>query len=152
MSTNGIHIIDRTINDTNLWLNHIQDSGAAQNKQEAYHALRSVLQALRDRLTIELTASLSAQLPVLIRGLFFEGFTPAIQPLDYRSITEWRAAVRAIAGIDFSDERIDEATTAVFAATQEHLDSDLTEKIFTMLPKPVRDLWVGIEEEVAHNA
>ena len=46
----------------------------------AYHALRGTLGALRDRLPPNEACDLAAQLPLLVRGLFFEGYRPSGKP------------------------------------------------------------------------
>ncbi len=68
MSSTGLEVFDKTIQTTNSWLNEIgEDLGP--DRQRCYNALRAVLFALRDRLTVEEAADLSAQLPMLIRGI-----------------------------------------------------------------------------------
>lgn len=51
-------------------------------------ALRSVLHTLRDRLTVEEAADLSAQLPLMIRGIYFDAWTPATAPVTIREQNE----------------------------------------------------------------
>ena len=43
------------------------------DRQDAYRAVRGVLHTLRDRLPVEESAQLAAQLPTLLRGVFYEG-------------------------------------------------------------------------------
>src|SRR3546814_6955305 len=59
----------------------------------AYHALRSVLHALRDRLTLEEAAHLGAQLPMLVRGIYYDSWHPAGMPRRERSEGEFLAHV-----------------------------------------------------------
>lgn len=74
MSTTGLDVFDSTIQTTNQWLNDITDELGWGDRQLAYHALRATVQALRDRVTVDMAAHLSAQLPLLrtrhlLRGL-----------------------------------------------------------------------------------
>jgi uncharacterized protein (DUF2267 family) len=75
MSATGLDVFDQTLQKTNIWLKEIMDD-LGPDRQRAYHALRAVLHTLRDRLTVEEAAHLSAQLPLLVRGIYFEGWHP----------------------------------------------------------------------------
>ena len=46
-----------------------------------YHLLRAVLQSLRDQMSVHEAAHFSAQLPLILRGAFFEGWNPHVQQL-----------------------------------------------------------------------
>jgi uncharacterized protein (DUF2267 family) len=72
-----------TIDKTNRILKEIEDAYGwpRDRRQQSYHALKAVLHALRDRLTIEESSDLAAQLPTLVRGLYYEGWDPNRVPL-----------------------------------------------------------------------
>jgi Uncharacterized conserved protein (DUF2267) len=58
-------------------------------------ALRSVLHVLRNRLTPEQAVHLGAQLPLLVRGIFYEGWRIAGKPSDERHPVEFATLVAA---------------------------------------------------------
>src|SRR5207253_965740 len=80
MSKNALEVLDTTMHKTHEWINAVAEETHLET-HDAYQALRAVLQTLRDRLSLEQSAHLSAQLPMLLRGLFFEGWKPAPTPV-----------------------------------------------------------------------
>jgi uncharacterized protein (DUF2267 family) len=84
MSATGLDVFDRTLQATNIWLDDIMQELGWSDRHRAYHALRAVLHALRDRLPVDDAAHFAAQLPMLIRGLFYEGWRPAAVPVNER--------------------------------------------------------------------
>jgi uncharacterized protein (DUF2267 family) len=130
---------DHTIHETNTWMNEIRQHLGNPDKQLAYHALRGVLFALRDRLTVDEAFNLAAQLPMLIRGLFFEAYKPAGRPQKYHA-EEFLARVEKelqLAG-RASPER---ATRAVLSVLQAHVAEGEIQDIIEGLPKDIRRLW-----------
>ena len=77
MSATGLDVFDRTLHKTNLWLNDVMQELGADNRHQAYRALRATLHALGDRLTIDEVADVGAQLPMLIRGFYYVGWDPS---------------------------------------------------------------------------
>lgn len=65
-------MFDSTVHEMNSWLKEISTEMEHPDRQIAYHALRGVLFALRDRLTVEEAVDLASQMPALVRGVYFE--------------------------------------------------------------------------------
>jgi uncharacterized protein (DUF2267 family) len=77
-----------------MWIKDMMAALGTTDEHKALHALRAGLQALRDRLSADQAAQLSAQLPLIIRGMFFEGWNPSDTPLRIRHRAEFLALVR----------------------------------------------------------
>lgn len=124
---------------TNIWLNEIgEDIGP--DKQRAYHALRAVLFAIRDRITVEEAFHLSAQLPLLIRGIFWDGYQPANKPERYRSRDEFLDKVaQGVGQIQPMDP--EECARAVFRVLQTHVPEGEVGDVKSMLPEDVRRIF-----------
>lgn len=141
MSSTGLEVFDKTIQTTNVWLNDIaQDLGP--DRQRCYHALRAVLFALRDRLTVEEASDLSAQLPMLIRGIFYEGFRPSKMPQRIRSLDEFLAKVNEHLQ-NIRPIGADEAARAVFRVLEAHIPPGEMAQVKQMLPPEIRALFPG---------
>src|SRR5207249_4578104 len=84
MTATGLDVFDATIQKTNSWLDDVMQVGGWPDRHTAYRALRATLHALRDRLIIDEVAQLGAQLPMLIRGLYYEGWDPSNKALKER--------------------------------------------------------------------
>lgn len=138
MSTHGLAIFDHSVQTANEWLNEV-NAHIGPDQQRAYHALRAVLHALRDRLTVEEAADLAAQLPLLIRGIYYEGWVPAKTPVKQRSKEEFLDSVgeKLTSGPPMNPAEI---TRAVFAVLKKRTDPGEIEDVAAMLPKDIRHL------------
>jgi uncharacterized protein (DUF2267 family) len=140
MSATGLEVFDRTIQLTNIWLDDILRETGWTDRQKAFHALRAVLHTLRDRLPVNDAAHLSAQLPMLIRGLFFEGWHPSKTPVKERSRDEFLMHITDsfLFTVDADSRQI---ATAVLKVLARHVSAGEGEKICHVLPEGVRELW-----------
>lgn len=118
MSATGLDVFDKTLQTTNIWLKEIMEV-IGQDRQRAYRVLRAVLHALRDRLTIDETAHLGAQLPLLVRGLYYDQWHPAGKPERMRHAEEFLATI-ADELDDIGPVKVEDATRAVFAVLVDH--------------------------------
>lgn len=76
MSATGLDVFDKTVQTTNIWLDEIM-ARLGPDRHLAWHVLGAVLRALRDRLPLDEAAHLGAQLPLLVRGLYYSEWHPA---------------------------------------------------------------------------
>ncbi len=139
MSATGLEGFDRTIQTTHIWLDEIiEDLGT--DRHTAWHVLGAVLHALRDRLPLDLAAHLSAELPLIVRGAYFDGWRPSKEALKERSLAEFLERVsNGLAGgkpISSMD-----AVRSVFAVLVRHLAKGQAVKVCNALPEEIRALW-----------
>jgi uncharacterized protein (DUF2267 family) len=140
MSLTGLAAFDSTIHTTNQWLHELNAELNWMDRHRTFHVLRAVLHALRDRLSVDAAAALGAQLPMLVRGFYYEGWHPHGKPLKERKKEEFLAHVAA----DFKEDlRLDpEAVTrAVFRLLAQHVSTGEIEAIKHTLPAELRELW-----------
>jgi uncharacterized protein (DUF2267 family) len=136
----GVDVFDRTLHKTNIWLKHLMQVLPTHDRHAAYLALRATLHALRDRLTVEEVAHLGAQLPMLIRGFYYEGWDPTGKPLKVRHREEFLARITQELQNDnhLAPERV---ATAVFTVLAGRVAEGEIEDIKHILPADIRDLW-----------
>jgi uncharacterized protein (DUF2267 family) len=141
MSTTGLEIFDTTLQKTHTWLNEIMDElGWEDNRHWAYLALRTVLHGLRDHLPIEEATDLGAQLPMLIRGFYYEGWTLTGKPVKERHKEDFLAHIKQAFR---NDERIDpeKVARAVFRLLSRRVTSGEIADVKHLLPPALRELW-----------
>jgi uncharacterized protein (DUF2267 family) len=141
MKTSTLSAFENAQHTANIWVSEVANElGDAADKHRAYHALRAVLHALRDRLPVEEAADLSAQLPMLVRGFYFDGWRPAHKPLRERSREQFLGHVASAfpAEICPNSEFI---TRAVFKVLQHHVAAGEIADVKATLPEEVRQLW-----------
>jgi uncharacterized protein (DUF2267 family) len=136
----GLDVFDTTVHKTHTWLHEIMQELGWEDRHKAYLGLRITLHALRDRLSVEETAQLGAQLPMLIRGLYYEGWNPTGKPEKVRHKTAFLAPIRD----HFKDDwHVDpeEIARAVLKVLTQHVSEGEIADIKHCLPTELRELW-----------
>jgi uncharacterized protein (DUF2267 family) len=143
MSTTGLEVFDKTLHTTNVWLGEIEAS-IGPDRHVAWKVLSTVLHKLRDHLLIELAAHLGAQLPLLVRGVYYDQFEPAKLPVEsdtaeefIHEVQNWLSDTRTVDAKD--------AIAAVFGVLSRHVSPGQVEKVRNALPGGIRALWPEAE-------
>lgn len=140
-----MRVFERSQEKAERWVKDMMVALDTENPQLALHALRAGLHALRDRLTVEEAVQLGAQMPLIIRGLFFENWRPAGKPLRIRHPEEFLALVIA----NFAprtDAHADDILRALFRVLNEHISQGEITDVVMSLPEPLLEL-VGVRHE-----
>lgn len=139
MGSGTIGLFNSATTEAYAWLDAVCEELDWGDRHRALRGMRAALHVLRDHLSSEQNAKLSAQLPTLIRGIYFEGWNPAHTAHD-RSI---EAYLDAIAQSDPLEKDVDpfEIARAVYAVLARHISAGEVEKIVTTLPHRLRILW-----------
>jgi uncharacterized protein (DUF2267 family) len=140
MSLTTIAPIESTIHIANAWLKELREELGWEDRQRVFHALGVVLHALRDRLTVAEAADLGAQLPMLIRGLYYEGWTPKRKPVKERRKQEFLAHIAA-SFRGHAETYPEEIVWAVLKVLSRHVSAGEIGDVKHVLPAPIRALW-----------
>lgn len=146
MSMSGLDVFDRTLQETNIWLKELMDDLHCDERHKAYLALRSVLHALRDRLPSSEAIQLGAQLPLMVRGIYYESYQPGNKPLKERQLDRFYEHVleKYVSPGPQDPARI---TKSVFSLLSRHVSQGEIEDVKQSLFSELRALWDEAEEE-----
>jgi uncharacterized protein (DUF2267 family) len=76
----GLEVLETTYQKTHEWIGSLAQALHA-DKGDAYKVLRAVLQTLRDRLPLDEAVHFGAQLPMPLRGFYYEDWKPSQAPV-----------------------------------------------------------------------
>lgn len=133
---------DTTIHKTHEWLNELIELGSFEDQPQAYSAFRAVIHSLRDRLTVEEATHLGAELPMLVRGFYYEGWKPAAAPNKERSRDAFLDSVSESlrANKTIGPER---AITSTFQLLNRRISEGELADIKQAMPTEIKDMWDG---------
>ena len=142
MDTKQPDVFDTTLQKTNLWVNQISDRLHWNDHQKAYQGLRAVLHALRDRLPVDEAVHLGAQLPMLVRGFYYEGWKPAATPVKVKTLPEFYEIVK---GNFAADQNVNpmRLTEAIMGVLSTNISPGELEKLRGIFPEELQVLWGG---------
>lgn len=140
MSAQGLEVIDHTVQLTHEWINELRGRLDWTSSRDVLRLLRATLTQIRDHLGANEVAQLSAQMPLLIRGMFFEGWRPAHTPVQDRAADRFVEAIEAQVG-DVSDWRGPEDIAVVLKMIGTKISEGEIADVKAGLPSAIRHLW-----------
>lgn len=136
----GVHVFDPALQEANLWLKGVMERLVTDDVHVAQLALKSTLHALRDRIGPEPAVHLGAQLPTIVRGIYYEGWRLAGAPTKERHLRQFLDHVAWGLPPALQPQALRMAR-AVFDLLGEKLDSGEIAKVIKVLPAELRELW-----------
>jgi uncharacterized protein (DUF2267 family) len=151
MSASGLDVFDKTLQTTHIWLDEIQTE-IGPDRQVAWKVLSVVLHKLRDRLPLQLAVHLGAELPLLVRGVYYDQFRPQNQPTAWdkdefvAEVQRWLSDIRPV--------NAEAAVGSVFGVLSRHVPGGMIDKVRQALPGNLRQSWTSAERKAreAHTA
>ncbi len=138
MTTTGLATLDHSLATTQEWLEDLREEMSLEDQEQALVVLRAVLHTLRDRLTIEETADFAAQLPMLLQGLYYHGWSPAGKPQRIRDRNEF---LRLIAERLMGNRPPEDSARAVFKVLSRRMTAGQIDDVKAVLPAEICELW-----------
>jgi uncharacterized protein (DUF2267 family) len=146
MGSSAVPVLESTLQTTHIWLNEIGEE-AGYDPQLSWHVLAAVLRAVRDRLPVDLAAHLGSQLPLLVRGTYYDQFRPSELPNRARTLDEFLQVIEQ--DMRFTQPvNLKDALRTVFHVLSRHLTAGQVTKVKDALPEEVRDFWTSAEERI----
>lgn len=134
------HHFQKFTDEAMSWLQHIAEDMNLEDRPDiAHQALRGVLHALRDRMIPEEVFDLSAQLPVLIRGFYLEGYTLRDKPVKYSAEDLLYEIEKSFGGN--SEVQAEAAFRAVIRVLYDRISTGELQHIYDSMPKDIKKLW-----------
>lgn len=135
-----ISVFEKTEHKTMTWISGIARSMGSTDMERSYMILRAVLHAVRDRLIPDEAIHFGAQLPMLVRGFYYEGWHPHDKPRRYRHKAELLEQIRKEIP-DLDDPQLERAATAVFETLENEMPGGELRQVRQSLPEELRKLW-----------
>ena len=135
-----VEAFDTTLEKTYLWLNELAEELGTAKRHQAYDVLRAFLHALRDRLPVESAVKLGAQLPMLMRGFYFEGWDPTHKP-EKMHLEAFLDHIRREAHLE--PDEVGAAVRAASKTLQRHVTEGELAKSLGILPNDIFRLLVS---------
>ncbi len=135
----AIHDFDASVSASEAWIDDLMRRLGWHDRERVYLALLATLHALRDCLPRDEAVYVGAQLPPLLRGLYYEGWHPGGRgPAQSRSafLTRIHDGVRREPGVD-----PEQVSRAVFSLLAARMSAAELEDAKAATPKTLHNLW-----------
>lgn len=142
-TTTHIPKLDHSVDITNVWLAELAASLGTDDRQHAYRILRAFLHTLRDGLSVGESADLVAQLPIVLRGVYFQNWQPHRRPRRYHDRCAFLRRFAEEAGLE-NEADVQYAAATALGELSRHVSVGEVGDLMRVLPPDVRELLAGL--------
>jgi uncharacterized protein (DUF2267 family) len=137
VSATGVSSLDHSIEKANAWLAEVGREFETEDRPFAYRVTRAWMHSLRDRLPVSVAAHLAAQLPELLRGVFYDGWSPSHMPDKYDDEEYMRRFAR---DANIHNTEVKRAASLVTKVMRNHVSAGAIDEAMGALPADIRKI------------
>jgi uncharacterized protein (DUF2267 family) len=140
MAERRLEVISHSSQIAQKWVDDLAEDLRWDDQHKTLRLLRATLHAVRDWLQVTEAVQFGAQLPTLIRGIYYEGWKPHSTPAKPHSCDAFLTRI----GLEMSPETvwaIDDATSIVFSFLSRHVSAGEIADVRASMPAELRKLW-----------
>lgn len=139
-------VLETSLQRTHEWLKEIAGELGFDNERAAYAALRATLHAVRDRLPTELVAHFGAEMPMLVRGIYYDGWHPSAARVKAAHEQDFRESMRHELAAHEELQNVERVAGAVIRVIERRIAAGQLADVVQALPEPARRVWVAARE------
>lgn len=137
---NKVKAVQKTLTQTNEWLKELMEVYDFADENKAFVLLRATLKALRDRISPSEAMHLGSALPALVRGYYFEGWNPKLEPIKNKTVAEFLSSVRSHLG-GHEDIDLEMAVPETMKIIFEKIGQGEAEDVKNNLPSEIQEFF-----------
>ena len=143
MTREKLDVFERALQKADSWIDDLALTLGWTDRHRTYEALGGVLHVLRDRLPVRKAVDLGAQLPLLIRGLYYQSWDMSVSPEKYRHADDFLSHIRG----QVTQRRVDpipeeRLVEGVASLLSERLSEGELESVCRSLPPEIREFFL----------
>lgn len=139
-------VLDTSLQRTHEWLKEISAELGFDNERAAYAALRATLHAVRDRLPTELVAHFGAEMPMLVRGIYYDGWHPSAARVKAAHEQDFGRAMRHELAAHGELQNVERVAGAVIRVIERRIATGQLADVVQALPEHARRFWAAARE------
>lgn len=139
-----VHTFDRHLEEANRFIKSLaEELGRPGDFDHAARVTRAVFRTLRQRIVPEESMHLISQLPLILKGMYVDGWDISRPLSNARNMYEFMEEVRAntdrAADYDFGDENAVEKIRAVFTVLRQYVSEGEMNHVKHELPQEIAE-------------